>query len=111
MTEESIIIAPSLEETEESNEFELDAALNALAMNTLTYMNDQVGDNKDIADDEQAYVMFHAAKAVLFNIMMHISDNSQIDPRELAQQSFEELMQAIDSMSGGCCGGGEHHHH
>jgi hypothetical protein len=111
MTEESIIIAPALEETEEANEFEFDAALNTVAMNTLTFMNEQVAAIKAVPEDQQVEVMFNAAKAILFNIMMHISDNAQVDPRELLQHIIEELTAAVESMEGGCCGGGDHTHH
>lgn len=110
--QENVIIAPALdiEETEENNDFEIDAALNALAMNTLTYMNEQVADNKDIPESEQAYVMLHAAEAVSFNIIMHIAESAGLDPLEIAQKTKDNLIEAIESMGGGCCGG-EHHHH
>jgi hypothetical protein len=114
MTEESIIIAPSLEESEESqesNDFEFETALNTVAMNTLTFMNEQVANIKTVPEDQQVEVMFNSAKAILFNIMMHISESAQMDPRELLQHVIDELTSAIESMDGGCCGGGEHHHH
>lgn len=112
MTDESVIIAPALEESDESNDFEIDAALNDLAMNTLTFMNDQVSANEAIPAEEHAYVMLHAAEAVSFNIIMHIAESSGIDPLEVAMKTKDNLIEAIESMSGGgCCGGGEHHHH
>jgi len=105
------LIDPLLEESEEENDFEIDAALNALAMNTLTYMNEQVSANSAIPEAEHAYIMLHAAEAVAFNIIMHIAESAQLDPLELAIKTKDNLIEAIESMSGGCCGGGEHHHH
>jgi hypothetical protein len=111
MTDETTLIAPALEEAEEPNEFELDAALNGLAMKLLTFLNTEVAENKSIPEEYHVDVMFNASKAALFNIMMHIAESAQLDPRELLQQTFDELTGAIESMSGGCCGGGDHHHH
>lgn len=106
-----LLIDPVLESSSEEADFEIDAALNALAMNTLTFMNEQVSASKAIPEAEQAYIMLHAAEAVAFNIIMHIAESAGLDPLELAIKTKDNLIEAIEGMSGGCCGGGEHHHH
>lgn len=105
-----LILDSVIDETEDENEFEIDAALNELAMNTLNYMNEQVSNNPVIPDDEQAYIMLHAAEAISFNIIMHIAQSAQLDPLELAIKTKDNLIEAIEGMNGGCCGGDHHHH-
>lgn len=106
----SLELEPVVEEAEGEETLALDEALNALAMNTLNFMNDEVSANKAIGPEDHAYVMLHATEAVMFNILMHIADNAGVDPIELATKTKDNLMEAINSMAAECCNG-EHHHH
>jgi len=101
-----------LEAFEEENDSEVDAVLNETAMDTLTFLNEKIAGDARVPEAEQAYVMWQAITAVLFNIIMHIAETANVDPLELVNKTKENLTDAIESMGGaGCCGGGEHHHH
>lgn len=99
-------------ETDDDFDDDADAVLNELAMDTLTFLNDKIGDDARVPENQQAYIMWQAVTAVLFNIIMHIAETAEVDALELVNKTRDNLADAIESMGGGaCCGGGEHHHH
>lgn len=96
---------------EMDDDFAVDAVLNELAMDTLTYVNEKVAADPRVPEDEQAFFMWQAMTAVLFNVIMHISENAGVDPLELIAKTKDNLTEAVEGMSAGCCGGDHHHHH
>jgi hypothetical protein len=80
-------------------EFKIDAALNALAMETLSNMSETVKRNPDIPEKEQLYVMLHAAEAITFNIIMHIAEQVDVSAETIAEKTKANLMDAIKAAS------------
>lgn len=85
------------EELTEEQERAIDEALNLLALDTLSFMNDRVVQNAAIPEGERAYIMLHACEAVSFNIIKHIADQAGIDPRDIAERTKANLLSALDS--------------
>ncbi len=90
---------------------EFDAGLNELAMKGLGFMNDTAAAMENIPARERISMMAGATKAMLFNILMAISEENELDPQALVDQAYQELSSAVESVSGGGCCGGDHHHH
>ncbi len=84
---------------EKEQEFKIDAALNSLAMDTLAHMSDAVKNNPDIPEKEHLYVMLHAAEAITFNIIMHIAEQVDVDPVDIAEKTKANLFDALDAIS------------
>lgn len=84
------------EQLTEEQERAIDEALNQLALDTLNFMNDRVLENAAIPAGERAYIMLHACEAVGFNIIKHIADQAGIDPREIAERTKANLLNALE---------------
>lgn len=85
------------EELTEEQERAIDEALNQLALDTLSFMNDRVVQNPAIPAGERAYIMLHACEAVGFNIIKHIADQAGVDAREIAERTKTNLLNALES--------------
>lgn len=85
------------EELTEEQERAIDEALNQLALDTLSFMNDRVVQNPAIPAGERAYIMLHACEAVGFNIIKHIADQAGVDAREIAERTKANLLSALES--------------
>ena len=83
---------------DKEQEFKIDAALNTLAMETLSQMSETVKNNPDIPEKERLYVMLHAAEAITFNIIMHIAEQTEMDPFEIAEKTKANLLDAVASL-------------
>lgn len=84
--------------SEQSQHAEIDAVLNNLAMDTLSFMSEKLKGAEGISESDQVYVMLHACEAMTFNIIMHIAEQTQTPPSEIAEKTKANLMDALKNL-------------